>query len=106
MAIPSTLRFVIPATPSIVRGFLEDRKDGRGPRLRVRLAFQHKDVTHFFDVKDLAFLARYGIKKQVHQYGQFQLRFPEPGKVAFCLSLTPPYNGFQYKIAASIIELP
>ncbi len=50
-------------------------------------------------------MERYGIKEHVLQYGKFQLRYPEPAKVAFCLSLTPPFNGFQYKIAAAIIEL-
>lgn len=66
----------------------------------------HRGIIHSFDVKDLAFLTRYGIKEQVRQYGQFQLRFADPTKVAFCLSLTPPFNGFQYKITAAIIELP
>ena len=105
MANPSTLRLITPSAPCIVRGFMEDRKDGRGPRLRVRLEIPHGDTIHAFDVKDLAFIARYGIKEHVLQYGKFQLRYPEPAKVAFCLSLTPPFNGFQYKIAAAIIEL-
>lgn len=105
MTTPSTLRLMTPSAPCVVKGFMEDRKDGRGPRLRVRLEIPHNDTIHTFDVKDLAFIVRYGIKEHVFQYGQFQLRYPEPAKVAFCLSLTPPFNGFQYKIAAAIIEL-
>jgi len=61
---------------------------------------------HAFDVKDLAFIARYDIKEHVLQYGNFQLCYADPTKIAFCLSLTPPFNGFQYKIAAAVIELP
>ena len=89
-----------------MRGFIEDRMDGRGPRVRVRLEIPHDGVTHAFDVKDLAFLARHAIEEQLLQYGHFQRRFVEPGKVAFCLSLTPPYNEHQTKIAAAIIETP
>ena len=106
MTVPSTLRLVAPTAPCVVRGFIEDGMDGRGPRVRVRLDIPHDGVIHAFDVKDLAFLARHAIEEQVLQYGHFQRRFVEPGKVAFCLSLTPPYNEHQYKIAAAIIETP
>ena len=105
MDTPATLRLVTSALPSTVQGFMEDRMDGRGPRLRVRLEIQHNGIGHFFDVKDVDFIKRYGIKEHVWQHEDFQMRFTNPNKVAFCLSLTPPYNGFQYKIAAAIIEL-
>ena len=106
MTVPATLRLVVPTAPCAVRGFIEDRMDGRGPRVRVRLEIPHDDATHAFDVKDLAFLARYGIEGSVQQYGRFELLLAIPSKVGFCLSLTPPFNGNQYKIAAAIIELP
>ncbi len=103
---PSSLRLVRPSASCVVHGFLEDRMDGRGPRLRVRLMIPTDAAIHVFDVKDLAFIERYGIKAHVLQYGSFQLFYAAPIKAAFCLSLTPPFNGFQYKIAAAVIDLP
>ncbi|MEI6350911.1 MAG: hypothetical protein WCP06_07375 [Verrucomicrobiota bacterium] len=105
MTVPATLRLVAATSPCAVRGFIEDRMDGRGPRVRVRLQIPHEGVIHEFDVKDLAFLARYGIEEIVRKYGRFELLLAVPSKVGFCLSLTPPFNDYQYKIAAAIIEL-
>jgi hypothetical protein len=85
---------------------MEDRHDGRGPRVRVRLEIPHGGLIHEFDVTDAAFRSRYGIKNHVIQRGTFELCFADPTKVAFSLSLTPPFNGYQYKIAAAIIEVP
>lgn len=103
---PSTLLLVQPESACHVSGFMKPGWEGRPARPRTILSIPHKGVTHEFSIRDTAFLERYNVEPQIRQTGHFNMRFDDPKKVVFCLSLTPPFKYYHYKIAAAIIELP
>lgn len=106
MDVPSTLRLVQPTTESRIHGFMDEGWEGRPPRPKIRLSLSDDGLEHSFDVTDIAFLNRTEFADRVRENQEYEIVFKDPTKVAFCLSLTPPFKGYQYKIAAAIIELP
>ncbi len=100
MAHPKTLALIHPEGPCQVRIFKES--DGK---IRTRLHLSVNSVEHLFDVTDPAFSYNHQIRKRLEIEDRIEIAFNDPAEVAVCLSLTPPFHGYQYKIAASIIEL-
>ena len=97
---PASLYFIKPAGDFRIALFKED------DRPRKRLCLRYKDVEHEFDITDPKFEDNY---LHGHRYtpGQkFELTLKQDGRLYLCLSLTPPFHGAHYKIAATIWERP
>ena len=101
---PFTLAFIQPSEPCRIEAFYE-----RGYRdqikFRKRLHLNHNGVPHEFDITDTVFLQRHRLADQARD-GGFEMTLDDPEKVFLCLSLTPPFHDYHYKIAATIIEVP
>lgn len=73
-------------------------------RMRSRLLFKIHDRPHAFDINDPHFDMRYGRDLVVPEYGRVVVTVPHPAKIYCCLSLTPAFNGWHYKVLAAVIE--
>jgi len=71
-------------------------------KLRRRLSLSFAGCYHEFDITDPEFTRRYKMPETAvsHPHQRFDLNAP----FFVCLSLTKPFNGKHYKIAATIFE--
>lgn len=108
MGEPSTL-FLIenPLNPRVSwwkeKGSSAGDSDGTVEKVRIRLTCTYGGVSHAFDITDPNFTERYHIFDRAEPKEQM-MRLDEP--LHLCVSLTRPWNGRQYKIAATIFEPP
>ena len=70
-------------------------------KIRMRLCCTYGGVTHTFDITDPNFTERYHLFDRAEAREQM-MRLENP--LHLCVSLTRPWNGRQYKIAATIFE--
>jgi hypothetical protein len=70
-------------------------------KIRMRLCCTYGGVTHTFDITDPIFTERYHLFDRAEAREQ-TMRLENP--LHLCVSLTRPWNGRQYKIAATIFE--
>jgi hypothetical protein len=75
--------------------------DGTVEKTRLRLSCTYGGVNHVFDITDLNFTERYHLFERAETKEQ-TIRLESP--LHLCVSLTRPWNGRQYKIAATIFE--
>jgi len=97
---PSSLFFIKPAADFHIAIFKED------DRPRRRLSLRYKDTDHEFDITDPTFEDRYLHGHRIIPGQKFEMTLPQDGRLHLCLSLTPPFHGAHYKIAATIWEKP
>jgi hypothetical protein len=96
-----TLKLIKPADQVLVRAFREDTP--WGVKHRRYLNIRHEGVVHTFSIDDPLFAARHPLDPA--SVGDREVRIPlDPAKTFIVASLTPPFNGFHYKIAATIFE--
>jgi hypothetical protein len=101
----NTLRFIKPKGKVYVEAFHETDWYTQKDKFRKVLNIQCEGVYHSFSVTDPRFEEKHGllpgnVKKDEHL--KIDLN---PEGLFVVASLTPPLNGYQYKIAATIIEL-
>jgi hypothetical protein len=70
-------------------------------KIRMRLSCTYGGVIHTFDITDPNFTERYHLFERAESREQI-MRLENP--LHLCVSLTRPWNGRQYKIAATIFE--
>jgi hypothetical protein len=70
-------------------------------KTRLRLSCTYGGVNHMFDITDPSFTERYHLFDRAETKEQ-TMRLDSP--LHLCVSLTRPWNGRQYKIAATIFE--
>ncbi len=73
-------------------------------RTRSLLRFTLGGQQHAFDIKDPHWREHYGQHVSVPVTGSIVVPIANPDCVHFTLSLTPPFNGWHYKILAAVIE--
>lgn len=100
-----TLRLIKPKQPVVVEAFHEyDSFKGKNSLKKI-LTIRHENVDHLFSITDPLFTERHGLfsgKVAEGEHRKFEIR---PENLVIVASLTPPLsNGFQYKIAAAILE--
>jgi hypothetical protein len=97
---PASLYFIKPAGDFRIALFKEEA------RPRKRVALRYHDIEHEFDITDPSFEDHYlhGLRLGPEQRFEFTLK--QDGRLYLCLSLTPPFHGAHYKIAATIWEKP
>jgi hypothetical protein len=108
METPATLTLIQPETASRIEVF---QQTFERTTTKCRLHLAYGGLNHEFDVTDDAFLAKHQIFQSANKENSFNIDFLDPAKVAFCLSLTPPFSRnndpkYHYKIAATIFEIP
>lgn len=102
---PVTLRLIKPTQPVLVEAFYEYDSFKGKDQLKKFLTIRHQNADHLFSITDPLFVERHGLHQGQVNKGEtrrFELNLENLVIVA---SLTPPLsNGFQYKIAAAILE--
>lgn len=99
-----TLRLIKPTKPVLVRAQWEYHNLNKRDQFKKSVFIEHAENVHEFSLTDPFFEDRYKISPQnVRKDKPFELTLNHEGLVIIG-SLTPPYNGYQYKIAAAIIE--
>lgn len=100
-----TLRLVKPRNPVVVEAFHEFDSFKGKDQLKKILIIRHENVDHLFSITDPLFDQRHRLspgKVAKGEHRRFELK---PENLVIVASLTPPLpNGFQYKIAAAILE--
>lgn len=97
-----TLRLIKPKGACHVRAFRDDTP--WGVKHRRLLHIVHRGVTHQFSIDDPYFSLRHNLSPNA--VGDRDIRIDlDPSRLVVIASLTKPFQGFQYKIAASIFEL-
>ena len=100
-----TLRLIKPTRPILVEAFHEHDSFKGKDQFKKILTIRHENVDHLFSITDPMFVERHGLSPGRVNKGE-KLRFElNPRNLVIIASLTPPLpNGFQYKIAAAILE--
>jgi hypothetical protein len=100
-----TLRLIKPTHPVLVEAFHEyDAFKGKD-QLKKFLTIRHQNVDHLFNITDPLFDQRHGLSPGRVNKGETRRFELNPENLIIVASLTPPLpNGFQYKIAAAILE--
>ncbi|HUS36309.1 MAG TPA: hypothetical protein VM680_13240 [Verrucomicrobiae bacterium] len=105
MGEPSTLFLIEDPLNARVSFWKERGTRGRDSdtieKIRMRLCCTYGGVTHTFDITDPNFTERYHLFDRAESREQM-MRLESP--LHLCVSLTRPWNGRQYKIAATIFE--
>lgn len=105
MGEPSTLFLIENPLNPRVSFWKEKGTSGRDSdtieKIRMRLSCTYGGVTHVFDITDPNFTERYHLFERAESREQM-IRLENP--LHLCVSLTRPWNGRQYKIAATIFE--
>lgn len=100
-----TLRLIKPRQSVFVEAFYEYDSFKEKDQLKKILTIRHENVDHLFSITDPLFVQRHGLYRgRVNKADtrRFELN---PENLVIVASLTPPLaNGFQYKIAAAILE--
>ena len=100
----NTLRLIKPQGACHVMACREEVPWGRGVRDTRILTVVHHGIHHQFSIDDPEFTQRHDLSPA--SVGDRQVRFDlDPAKTIIVASLTKPFKGFQYKIAACIFEL-
>lgn len=101
----ATLRLVKPTQPILVEAFHEfDSFKGKDQFKKI-LTIRHQHVNHLFNITDPQFDQRHGLSPGRVNKGETRRFELSPENLVVIASLTPPLpNGFQYKIAAAILE--
>ena len=106
MGEPGTL-FLIenPLNPRVTwwreKGTTGRNSDDTVEKTRIRLACTYGGVSHAFDITDPHFTEKFHLFERAETKEQ-TMRLESP--LHICVSLTRPWNGRQYKIAATIFE--
>jgi hypothetical protein len=79
----------------------ETQRDGR--KMRRLLHVEHHGIEHLFSIDDPLFTEKHRIYERVRA-GETIKEAIVPRPKILVVSLTPPFHGFHYKIAATIIE--
>ncbi len=95
-----TLRLIKPTGRVYAISFFEYHSRKNANRFRQRLFIEADGVEHEFDITDPFFQERHEFDAQNGP----QLILFQPTDLLIVASLTPPINGYQYKIAAAILE--
>ena len=100
-----TLRLIKPRNPVVVEAFHEfDSFKGKDQFKKV-LTIRHENVNHLFSITDPLFDQRHGLSPGRVSKGERRTFELKPENLVIVASLTPPLpNGYQYKIAAAILE--
>jgi len=100
-----TLRLIKPTQPVLVEAFHEyDSFKGKDQFKKI-LIIRHQNVDHLFNITDPLFEQRHGLSPGRVNKGETRRLELSPQNLVIVASLTPPLpNGFQYKIAAAILE--
>lgn len=105
MGEPSTLALIENPLNPRVSFWKEKGTSGRDSdtieKIRMRLNCAYGGATHVFDITDPNFTQRYHLFERAESREQM-IRLESP--LHLCVSLTRPWNGRQYKIAATIFE--
>lgn len=97
-----TLRLIKPSGACHVTAFREDAP--WGVKHRRLLHILHRGHTHQFSIDDPDFSRRHDLSPSA--VGDRHVRIDlDPARLIVIASLTKPFQGFQYKIAAAIFEL-
>ena len=100
-----TLRLIKPKHPVVVDAFHEYDTFKKNNQLKKILTIRHKDVDHLFSITDPLFTERHGLFSGKIAEGEHRKFEISPENLVIVASLTPPLgNGYQYKIAAAILE--
>jgi len=102
---PATLYFIKPEESIQVSIFKETSSDHQA-KLRRVLRLRHRGTDHEFAITDPRFEDCYLGGQRVFSERPLELTLPQTGRLYLCLSLTPPFHGAHYKIAATVWENP
>lgn len=100
-----TLRLIKPKYPVLIEAFYEyDSFKSKNQPKRI-LTMRHENVNHLFSITDPLFEKRHGLSPKHLAEGDHRKFEISHENLVIVASLTPPLqNGFQYKIAAAILE--
>ena len=100
-----TLRLIKPTQPILIEAFYEFDSFKGEDQLKKILTIHHRNVDHLFSITDPLFVDRHGLYRGRINKGETRRFELNPENLVIVTSLTPPLsNGFQYKIAAAILE--
>jgi len=100
-----TLRLIKPTQPILVEAFHEHDSFKGKDQFKKILTIRHQNVDHLFSITDPLFDQRHGLSPGRVNKGETRRFELNPENLVIVASLTPPLpNGFQYKIAAAILE--
>lgn len=68
------------------------------------LRFSFDGKTHEFDITDPSFVSNFGHLAKAPEHGELVIPIPHSEEYFCCLSLTPAYMGYHYKILAALIK--
>jgi hypothetical protein len=97
----ATLRLLKGAERIRAVGWKIERADKES--IRSMLYFTKAGIEHQFTIEDPEFGLRHRVAPSVRAAGTWTLEL-NPAKTVVVASLTPPFKGFHYKVAATIIE--
>jgi len=99
-----TLRLVKPDAPVLVEALHEYNSFENKDQFKKILSIASGGVVHKFTITDPVFETKYGISPQKVSKDKPMKITLAPGGLVIVVSLTPPWNGYHYKVAAAIIE--
>ncbi len=102
---PASLYFIKPDQDVHVTISKETGRDQQA-KLRRVLRLRHQGTDHEFAITDPLFEDHYFGGRRVFSERPLELDLPQTGRLFLCLSLTPPFHGAHYKIAATVWENP
>ncbi|MFO1500940.1 MAG: hypothetical protein U1G07_21550 [Verrucomicrobiota bacterium] len=108
MTQPASLYLIRPERISSIRVWSENNPfEQQRPVKRHRVATIHyASVPHDLDIDDLEFAARYFPVFPKVSDPSIHVALSKPSETVICVSLTGPYYGHHYKIAAAFFEPP
>jgi len=105
MLSPSSLYFIKPESIESVKIWSENDMYNTLKKRR-RLAFRYAKIRHEFDIDDVDFAEKYYPQVPGVNHSPLYPKLENPKNTYVCVSLPPEFHGYQYKIAAAILEPP
>ena len=100
-----TLRLIKPINPILIEAFYEYNSFKGEDQFKKVLTIRHHNMDHLFSITDPLFVERHGLYRGRVNKGETRRFQLNSDNLVIVVSLTPPLpNGFQYKIAAAILE--
>lgn len=107
MAEPASLYFIRPEAVGPIKVWTEDKVDGTGShfdRHRREISLKYRGLFHDFTATDPAIQELYYPRLPARGEPMLKIDIANGRLVYVCVSLTPPWHGRHYKIAAGFIQ--
>ena len=75
-------------------------------RLRTDAEFEYRDQRYLLNVTDPRLETRHHWQHPPRDAEPLEIRLPGGDNCRLCVSLTPPFEGYHYKVVACVLELP